>query len=478
MPDKFRVINVGIGDFLPAIRERGVPVAEVDWKPPAQGDVELTDILFRLAAGFRDDDGESLIERANRQALARILAARPVLRRVRPAGEVLPGLGRDVILHAGPPVAWEAMCGPMRGAVLGAILYEKLADSPAEAEALVAAGRIGLDQTHRYGVVAPMAGVVSRSMPLLEVENEDAGNVAYAPLNEGIGHVLRFGANHPPVIQRLEWLEKGLAPALDRALAAKGGVSLKNVMAQALIMGDEMHQRNTAASLCFYRAISGELIAAAPDPGELGRIVSFLTRENEQFFLNIAMAACKSAMDTARNIPYSSVITAMSRNGVDFGITVSALGDRWITAPSLHPRGLYFPGYGEEDANPDMGDSAIVECYGIGGFAMGTAPAVARFVGAGNLAEALGYSIDMSHICVGRNPDLAMPNLDFAGVPTAIDLRRVVGVGILPIINSGVAHRNPGVGQVGAGLVTPPMEVMNKALRALFAALGDDGLPG
>lgn len=461
-----RVVNIGLSNFLSSFQENGTPFTNVDWKPPAQGDSELIDILFNLMVGFRDAAGESLIDTANRKGLHHILATQPVCKRLLPACELIPDFEKNVILHAGPPIEWENMCGPMRGAIVGAALYEGLAKDKTEAEHLLNKRKIVCQTSFSYGVMAPMAGAVSCSMPLFLVENETAGNIAYSPINEGIGDACRFGVYHPPVLARLKWLEKVLAPAIDKSLVTLGGVALKPIMSQALLMGDEMHQRNVAASLAFYRSIAVELCDAAENFEDLKIIVSFLTRENEQFFLNLAMAAAKTAMDTARNIPYSTLITVMSRNGVDFGLHLSATGDRWFTAPSLYPRGFYFPGYDEADANPDMGDSAIVECYGVGGMALGAVPSVTSLIGAGNLIESLEYTFNMNHICIGRNPDLAIPNCDFAGTPTGIDIRRVVATGILPLIVSGVAHHLPGVGQVGTGLVTPPMEVMNKALRA------------
>ena len=464
---KIHVVALGVEAFDRGLEETDTPFVHLDWRPPAGGDTELVETLFRIETRCRDEQGHSLVDAANAEAFRRIKAGQPVLRRVRPAHEVLPGMTRTTIFHAGPPIAWADMCGPMRGAYIGAIKYEGLAATDEEAAALMDSGAITYGPNHHQGCVGPMTGMVSYSMPLLEVENTAFGNKAYSTLNEGIGKVMRFGANGPEVIDRLHWLEKSLAPVLDAALQACGGVNLKNVMAQSLSMGDEMHQRNIAASLNFYKAIAVELTRAAVESGEdAARIVDFMVRKNEQFFLNLAMAACKSVLDAARDIPYSTVITAMSRNGVDFGINVSGLGGEWFTAPCLKPKALYFPGFSEADANPDMGDSAIVECYGIGGFAMGAAPAVTRFVGGDGLASALRCTRDMGRITVGTNPDLPMPNMDFAGIPSGIDIRKVVATGILPVINTGVAHREPGVGQVGAGIVTPPMDIMVAALRA------------
>jgi hypothetical protein len=427
------------------------------------------DILFKLETRCVDDRGESLIDAANREAFTRITSGRPVLKRLRPAHECIPGMKKTAIYHAGPPVHWDNMCGPMRGAYVGAIKYEGLAVTDSEAEALMASGAITYGPNHDNKCVGPMTGMISYSMPLWVVENETFGNTAYCTVNEGIGRVMRFGANGPEVIERLRWIERIFAPAVDKALEKVGGINLKNIAAQSLAMGDEMHQRNVAASLNCYKAMAEELAAVVADLQEGPAVVAFLVKKNEQFFLNLAMAMGKVLMDPARDIAYSTVITCMSRNGVDFGIRVSALGDQWFTAPCLYPQALYFPGYSEADANPDMGDSAIVECFGIGGCAMGAAPAVVRFVGAGGLADALEYTRSMGRITVGADPDLPMPNLDFAGVPAGIDIRKVVALGILPVINTGVAHKEPGIGQVGAGIVTPPMDVMTEALRA-FAA--------
>ena len=463
------IVNCGVDAFLPALEDTNTAHTNLDWRPPAHGSTEFVDILFRLETKLVNEQGESLINLANAEAFRRLKAGQPVLKRVRPAHECIPGMTKTTINHAGPPIRWEDMCGPMRGAYVGAIKYEGLAATDEEAEALMASGAITYGPNHSKACVGPMTGMISYSMPLFEVENESFGNKAYCTFNEGIGKVMRFGANGPEVIDRLRWIEKELAPAIDAALVAAGGVNLKNIMAQALTMGDEMHQRNVAASLLFHKAISGELARVVAPKANGPDIVEFVAKKNEQFFLNLAMAACKAMTDPARDIPYCTVVTAMSRNGVNFGINVSGLEGEWFEAPCLKPNALYFPGYSEADANPDMGDSAIVECCGIGGFAMGAAPAVVRFVGADGLADALRYSEEMGSICVDRNSDLPIPTMDFAGVALGIDIRKVVSTGILPVINTGVAHRLPGIGQVGAGIVTPPMDIMEQALAA-FAA--------
>lgn len=461
---KLSVATVGVEIFEAALS--GTAHTRIDWTPPAGGDTRLVEILFRLATNCIDAAGESLIDKANHESFGRIRNGVPVLKRVRPAHTVIDGMDKNTIFHAGPPIRWENMCGPMRGAFIGAIRYEGLADTDAEAERLMAEGKIRYDSNHHHNAVGPMTGIISYSMPVFVVENETFGNRAFCTINEGIGKVMRFGANDASVIANLKWIETTLAPGLDAALVQCSGVNLKSIMAKSLAMGDEMHQRNVAASLNFHKAIAAPFHAALATSPDGGKAVEFLAGKNEQFFLNLAMAACKSVMDAARGIPYSTVLTAMSRNGVNFGINVSGIDGEWFQAPCLKPRALYFPGYSEADANPDMGDSAIVECYGVGGFAMGAAPAVVRFVGGGGSADAFAYTELMRRICVGRNPELPIPNLDFAGTPAGIDLRQVVATGILPVINTGVAHRQPGVGQVGAGIVTPPMEIMHRALGA------------
>lgn len=405
------------------------------------------------------------IDLANQEALCRINSGEPMLVDVCTAKDVLPQLDDHTIGHAGPPVAWENMCGPMKGAIMGAAVYEGMAATLKEAAEMAADGKIRFVCNHDMGCVGPMTGMITQSMPLWKIHNKTFGNDAYSTFNEGIGKVMRFGANSPDVIARLRWLQTELGPAMHRALQHSGPISLKLIITRALAMGDEMHQRNVAASSLFARELFPHLSATMESREQLERISTFLA-ENDQLFLNLGMAAGKATMDPVRNIPDCSVVTAMSRNGTNFGIRVSALGDRWFEAPGNLPKGLYFPGYSEADANPDMGDSAICESFGIGGFAMASAPAVVRFVGAGSVSQAVKYSRDMQEITVGTNETYLMPSMDGAGTGTGIDIRKVVETGILPVINTGMAHREPGVGQVGAGIVHPPMKCFEEALYA------------
>jgi hypothetical protein len=405
---------------------------------------------------------------ANRLALERLVEARPVLVDCQPAGIAL-GLTGRTVLHSGPPMAWERACPTVQAAVLCAICYEGWAESDDEARALVERGAIALGPCHRAGAAGPMTGIVTPSMPVLVVENRAGGNRAGATVNEGLGKVLRFGANDGSVIERLRWLAAEAGPLLGAAIRGAGGIDLRAIMAQAVRMGDEMHQRNVAASCLLARALMPHLPRATGDAGAVERLAAFIAG-NDQFFLNLAMAAGKASADPCLPVAGSTMVATMARNGTDFGIRVAGLGDRWFTAPVLLPRGLYFPGFSADDANPDMGDSAIVETIGLGAFAMAAAPAVGRFVGAGGLAEAIEVTEEMGEICLGEHPHFRMPTLDERGTPVGIDVRRVVETGITPLINTGIAGRVPGTGQIGAGVVRAPLACFEAALEALAAA--------
>ena len=344
-------------------------------------------------------------------------------------------------------------------------MYEELADSPEEAEELIKNDEIMFAPCHEHNSVGPMAGVISASMPVFVIENKENGNFSFANMNEGLGKVLRFGAYSKDVIRHLKWMEKELGPSLELAIKRSGGINLKMIISQALHMGDECHNRNVAATSLFERKIMPHLIEANLEAKVTSRIVKFLT-ENDHFFLNLSMAACKAMMDVAHGIENCTLVTAMSRNGTEFGIKVSGLGDNWFTAPAPTPKGLYFPGYGPTDANPDLGDSSITETRGIGGFAMAAAPTIVKFVG-GTAADAMSYTKEMMDITVSKDYSFTIPSLNFEGVPLGIDVVRVLETGISPIINTGIAHKKPGIGQIGAGITNPPVECFKKALKAL-----------
>ncbi len=411
------------------------------------------------------------IDAANAEAVRRIMSAEPVLIDVARAGDVLPNLRDRMILHSGPPITWDRMCGPMRGAVMGIAVFEGWAKDLAEAEAMAARGAFTFEPNHHHDCVGPMTGMTTQSQMLLVVENRTFKNRAYCAINEGLGKVMRFGGNDAEVLDRIRWLTSSLGPALGAALRETGGIALKPLIARGLGMGDEMHQRNLACSSLLLRLLAPAMARTAKDTDGLAKNLAFIAA-NDQFFLNVAMAMGKAMTDPARGIPGSSVVTAMCRNGTDFGIRVSGTGDQWFTAPVEMPKGLYFPGYTEADANPDMGDSAIVETIGLGGFAMGAAPAVVGFIGAGNASEAAVFTRAMGEITIAENAEWTIPAMDYRGVPTGIDIRLVVETGLMPTINTGVAHKKPGVGQVGAGVVKAPRGCFTSALEAFAKSVG------
>ncbi len=414
--------------------------------------------------------GPADIDRANQEAVRRLLDGQPVLTDVALASEVVPGMRRDLILHAGPPITWARMSGPLRGAVIGGILYEKLAEDETEAVRLASRGEVHFAPCHEHAAVGPMAGVTTASMPVYVVENRRFGNRAYATLNEGYGKVLRYGAYGPEVLARLRWINEVLAPAAGKALRALGGVDMKSLIAQQLQMGDEGHNRNKAGSALLARMLAPALADTSEERTELGRILRYFA-ETDLAVLNPVMAACKAILDPAHGVAGSTLVTAMARNGTDFGVRVSGLGDRWFTAPAEAPVGLFFPGFSQEDANPDIGDSTITESAGIGAFAMAAAPAIVQFVG-GAPPMALEATQEMYEITVAENPAWTLPVLGFRGTPTGIDVRKVIRTGITPRVNTGIAHRQAGIGQIGAGLVRAPMACFEAALEAAAADFG------
>ena len=462
------VVNLGLRSFADSIRAAGGTVVHVDWRPPAGGDSELA----RILEGLRNDDDSGWrepIASANAAAVGRLLAAEPHVIGIGRAGAAIPGMTDETVLHAGPPVAWSAMCGPMRGAVIGGLLYEKLAATADEAADLAASGRIHFAPCHEHQAVGPMAGIITASMPVWIVENAAFGNRAFATLNEGLGKVLRYGAYSDEVIARLVWMRDALAPLLSKALRKHGPLDLRSLLAQALQMGDEGHNRNRAATSLFIRELAPHLVRLTARRDDVARVFEFLNG-NDHFTLNLSMSAAKCALDAAAETPGSSLVTVMARNGTEFGIRLAGTGARWFTAPAPNVDGLYFPGYGPDDAAPDIGDSAITETGGYGGFAMAAAPAIVEFVG-GNPEKALETTRRMAKITLAESPAYRIPALGFRGTPTGIDVLRVVETGILPAINTGIAHKEPGIGMIGAGLVTPPFECFAQAARALAGAI-------
>jgi hypothetical protein len=458
---KAAVVTIGVEGFGDSIRAAGSESIHVDWKPPAQGNPELYSILLAL------EDRHDEIEEANSLAVRRLMEAQPVWIDVGPALEMIPGFTEDAILHAGPPVPWEGMCGPMKGAVAGALIFEGKASSLEEAFHLAASGAPKFSPCHSLKAVGPMSGVISASMPVLVVENRTAGNRSYSTFNnEKNRKALSFGAYDQDVQNHLAWQRDVMAPMLRETIRRAGGIDLKSIMARALQMGDECHNRHVASTGILLREMLPTLARLGLPGDRLGDLAELILH-NDWFFLNFSMAACKAAADAAHGVPMSTMVTAMARNGVESGIRVSGLGDRWSTAPAATVKGIMFPPFTEDDANPDMGDSTITETCGVGAFAMAAAPAMVKLVG-GTVADAIGFTRSMAHITLATNKNFGIPYLDFEGTPTGIDIRKVVDLGIMPKINTGIAHRKPGFGIAGAGIAEIPRECFTGALKAYY----------
>jgi len=459
---ELRVVNVGLASFADAIRQSGATATQVQWTPPARGDRAVASALASLVK-------HPAVETANARAFEAYAAAMPVLEGLGIAGKCVPRMAGRTILHAGPPIEWSRMCGPMQGAILGAILYEGWAPTEKRARVLAAGGKLRFAPCHHHDAVGPMSGVISPSMPVWIVRNSVRGNRAFSNLNEGLGKVLRFGANSSEVIERLKWMRDTLAPTLAAALKVLGPLELKPLMAQALHMGDEVHNRNAAASGLLLKRLVPAILKSGAPAVDAAAACEFIAG-NDHFFLNLSMAASKVMLDATAGVKGSSMVSVMSRNGVEFGIRLSGTGGRWYTAPAPVVDGLYFPGYSKADAAGDLGDSAITETAGLGGFAMAAAPAIVQFVG-GTPADALANTLAMGHITLGRNSAFTLPALNFGGTPAGIDARKVVDTGILPVINTGIAHRQAGIGQIGAGVTRAPLACFTQAISALAREL-------
>jgi len=449
------VINLGLASMAKSISDQNIKVVDLDWQPPKDGIPRL----HRTKSGINIDE-------ANQEVVDRIKRGQAVLVGMGIAKDVIPGMHSRMILHAGPPIEWKRMCGPTRGAVMGALIYEGLAKDEQEAEKLAASGEIEYSPCHHHHSVGPMAGVVSPSMPVWIFENKAFGNRAYCTLNEGLGKVLRYGGMGPEVYARLKWMETDLYPTLDRALQTlPNGIDIKSLIAQALHMGDECHNRNRAGTSLFLRAIGPALARTNKDNEVLAKIIEFIDR-NDHFFLNLSMPAGKAMLEPAEGIPGSTIVTVMARNGTDFGMRLSSMPERWFTASAGIVQGLYFPQYTEKDANPDIGDSTITETAGYGGMAMAAAPAIVQFVG-GTPQMALQNTLEMYEITFAEHQNLTIPALNFRGTPLGIDVRKVMETGILPRINTGIAHKDPGVGMVGAGILRAPEKCFQDAFKAI-----------
>jgi len=464
---KPRVVNLGSPSFCTDYEAQAVSYTHLSWAPPAGGNPALLEALDTVEC-YRDK-----IDAANQQVLDIITSGAGRLVAVETAIDVVPGMTKNTIYHAGPPIAFKDMPGPTRGAVIGAILFEGLATTSEEALAVIERGEVTFSPCHEHCCVGPMTGVLTASMAVNVIYNETYGNYAYCSINEGLGKVLRMGAYSPEVIEKLKWISTDFKKVIQQAIAlTEGGVDIKNLISQALQMGDECHNRNKAATSLFFREIAPAILKTSFTNEEKIACLNFI-KGNDHYFLNLSMPFCKATMDAARGVKYASICVCMARNGFEFGIQISSLPTEWFNYQANYIKGLYFTGFSEADACRDIGDSSITETTGIGGFAMAAAPAIVLFVG-GKVGDAFRYSAQMDEICVGGNPQFAISTLDFKPTATGIDIIKVIETGVLPIINTGIAHKEAGIGQVGAGLVHPPMECFEQALLAFAAHLREE----
>jgi hypothetical protein len=414
------------------------------------------------------------IEKANQQAVERMMESDPVWVDIGLAGKVIPGLKEKMMLHAGPPIEWDRMSGPVKGAVIGAAIYEGWAGDEAEAERLAKSGEFTFDPNHHHDSVGPMAGIITADMPVYVVQDSKYGNKTYSNLNEGIGKVLRYGAYDSEVLARLKWMRDTLGPSLDATLKEikkeKDGIPIKPIMAQALGMGDECHNRYMATTALFLKEITPYMMRTGLDKQTMTECFKFLAQNNFSL-LNLGMASAKAMTLAAHKIKYSTIVTVLTRNGTDMGVWVSGLDDTWFTAPAPNVKGLWFPGFTDQDASPDLGDSAIMETAGLGSFAVAAAPAVVSWMG-GSVGDTVQNTERMVQITQARHKYFTIPFLEGQGTPVGIDIRKVVRTGITPTINTGVAHKKPGIGQVGAGRAVTPIEIFKEALKSYAQKYG------
>jgi hypothetical protein len=466
--ERVAAVNVGLGAFAEAVQAQGAEAVDVDWRPPAGGDADAVALLQALWGRH----GER-VERANAAVLDRLEATRPLAVDVARAGDVVDGLADGVLLHSGPPIAWDRVCDPQRRALLAACLLEGWAEDRDAAARLLQDGEVRLQNGNEHGHVGPMTGVCSPSMPVWVVEDADSGARAYSTLNEGPGATFWLGVGDDEAVERQRFLRDRAGPLLATLLRRSGPVDVLSLAAQGLQMGDELHMRSQATGNLLIRTLLAAFAAEGGDD------VATFVAGNHHVFLNLTRAAAKCASLAAAGEAGSTIVHVMARNGTDMALQVAGLPGRWFTAPAAPVQdALLREGFAEDDAAPDIGDSAVIECIGLGGMAIAAAPAVATFFG-GTTADATARTRLMGEICAARSKRFTIPALDYAPGPVGIDARLVVELGVTPQISTGVLHRSSGAGQIGAGVAHQPLEPFRAALDALVAELdGADGSPG
>jgi hypothetical protein len=458
-PEQVSAVNVGLSLFADALRDQAVEVTQVDWCIPADGQPDLVEALEHLY-GPRSRE----LEAANDEVVRRLDEAVPVLVDVETAREVVPDLGDRALLHCGPAIEWPDVCDPLQRSMRAATVAEGWADDVQEADRLLADGSITLVPAYLHDTVLPMATAIGPTAPVFVVDNPEGGTRAFAPINQGSGDTAWFGRETDAAIERLRFLREVAGPMLRQVVAA-GSIDLFSLAAQGVQIGDDVHMRTQGTTSLFIRNLLPQLVDL-PDTGrvELARFLS----GNHLFFLNLAMAAAKSAAMWAEQVSGSSIVTMMCRNGTSYGLRLAGSSEVHTAAAPPVEHAMYYPDYGPETSAPDIGDSAILELVGLGGAAAAGSPAVAGFL-PGGLTEAAAMTEEMASICAAESSRFQLPTHGYRGTPLGVDVRRVVELGSPPKVTTGILHASSGVGQIGAGVATAPIECFQGAVRELAA---------
>ena len=470
LPTRVEVVNIGLDRFETAVRDQGAPAIGVDWRIPAGGDAQAAAALARLLGPASDR-----VDAANAEVVSRLDRGVPMLLGVETAGTAIGGFTDGMILHCGPSIEWADMCDPLRRSVRAAVVAEGWAPHRDAADRMVQAGEIQLEAANEHCAVVPMATAIGPTAPVYVVSVDAGGTTAYSSLNQGSGAVAWFGVDSDAAIERLGFLRDVLGPALAQALDRAGPIDVFSLAAQGIAMGDDVHMRVQATTNLLLRDLLPHLVRSGST--RIGEVADFLST-NHLMFLNIAMAGARALTEWAGQVPDSSIVTSMARNGTTYGVRLPGRPERWFVAPSPRVQdALYHPGQGPDTSAPDIGDSAVLELVGLGGAAAANSPAVAGFLG-GRMADAMAVTANMGRICAGTSTRLRLPILDNAGTPLGIDVRRVVETTITPAVNTGIVHVSDGSGQVGAGVAHAPLECFVQALFDLDQRLSRDRVSG
>jgi hypothetical protein len=406
------------------------------------------------------------IEQANRKAVDRIFAAEALIVDLKPAIKAIPGYKANLVTHAGPPIEWDRMCKVQKLAVINAIRFEGLADTPEKADRRVRTGEVLVEPNHNYDNVSGMCGVTSASMPVFVVQDKVHGNQAYDWQQTDM---TSFGQSYEEGVKEIEFVQNTLAPVMAAAIRHAGGLNVKQLLAQGLQMGDELHGLFDATRGAFLGWILPHILRTDFPKETLAQVGDYFNTYGGRWYCgNMMMGACKVMMDSARGIKYSTIVTAMARNGVEFGIKVSGMGDKWFLGPASPITGFMFPGFKVEESELDIGDSAISETRGLGGTALPSSPSQARLLGE-DFQTAVNHTRAMREVSVSEDQLFRIPYMDFSGVPVGIDIRKVVQTSIVPKIDTGMAHKEGGHGIIGTGITEAPIQAFKNAVVA-FAA--------